>query len=46
VNADSNYVSKTTQTIKDTMLRSPAALYVKTLKYLNAINTILSKKSA
>jgi hypothetical protein len=46
VDADSNYVSKATQAIKDTMLRSPAALYVKTLEYLNAINTILSNKSA
>jgi hypothetical protein len=34
------------QAIKDTMLRSPAALCVKTLKYLNAINAILSKKNA
>jgi hypothetical protein len=43
---DSNYVSKATQAIKDTMLRSPAALYIKTLEYLNAINAILSKENA
>jgi hypothetical protein len=44
--ADSNYVSKATQAIKNTMLESPAALCVKTLEYLNAINAILSKENA
>jgi hypothetical protein len=44
--ADSNYVSKATQAIKNTMLKSPAALCIKTLKYLNATNAILSKENA
>jgi hypothetical protein len=46
VNADSDYVSKAMQAIKDTMLGNPAALCVKTLEYLNATNAILSKENA
>jgi hypothetical protein len=44
--ADSDYVGKATQAIKNTMLGSPAALCVKTLEYLNATNAILSKENA
>jgi cytochrome c553 len=46
INADSNYISKAMQAIKNTMLGSPAALCIKILKYLNAINAILSKENA
>lgn len=43
--ADSDYVSKATQAIKDTMLGSPAALS-KRSNNLNATNAILNKENA
>ena len=46
ISADLDYVSKATEAIKRTMLGSPRDYYVKTLKYLNAQNAILSKENA
>ena len=46
IGADSDYVSKATEAIKNIMIGSPTALCVKTLEYLNAINAILSKENA
>jgi DDE superfamily endonuclease len=46
VNAGTDYITKATQAIKDTMQGSSAEHAIKTIEYLNANNAILSKTNA
>ncbi len=46
VGANEDYITKATQTIKDTMSGSPAQHYIKTIEYLNANNAILNTTNA